>query len=129
MKPSITKHAEGGQMLAASNFQALQALLPSLTAAKAFADITAMTECIFDEAMQGEWDNVFALQQTRKQDLEALFNSEHCLVEEQDLGDWVSEILEVDQQVMLLAREQQGVLMSDQLSEQNNARNVRKYLS
>lgn len=129
MKSSEACDGNSHLNLAHTSMQALQVLLPSLTAAKAFADITNLTEDILIHAMQDEWDEVFAVQQQRKNDLEALFKSEHDLVAEDDLGNWVSEILYIDQQVLQLARTQQSVLMAEQFTEQSNAKNVRKYLS
>ncbi len=112
-----------------SDFSALHILLPSLSVAKAFADITEQTISIYNLAIAGDWDRVFETQRQRKQALDSLFINDFKLVEENDLSEWIGEILATDQQVMVLARNQQSKIMAKQLSEQTNARKVRKYLS
>jgi len=106
----------------------VQILDVCVNAASCYAHIQSLSAAILNLAENGDWEGAIALQAERKISLQQVFSQKQSLLDDQQMGDWINEILSNDQRVLALARNEQTKCFQQHKQTQQQFNNVKRYL-
>jgi hypothetical protein len=92
-------------------------------------ELLAISEHIQQLADSSDWAEAVAQQSRRRALMDAFFATECAPAESQLVGEVISAILAIDQQVADVLYQQRSTMLSDANQTRQNARNVGSYLS